>query len=172
MHELRREVFVDRLGWSLPLIDGVERDEYDRNDTLYVTVGEADGRITACARLLKTTSRYMLPELFPELLGGTVAPCDSLTWELSRFATSVRESGEGKVLALSKPTLDLFYTVLGVAARQGIERLLLVTSIGIERLLLRSGFDAHRIAKPCRLGNDLCVALFVDVATSVDNRAS
>jgi N-acyl-L-homoserine lactone synthetase len=166
MHEFRHDVFVRRLGWSLPLIDQTERDQYDHERTLYVTISDPAGRVTASARVLPTTGRYMLPELFPQLLGGREAPRDAGTWELSRFATNVRDPGEGRMLTCSKTSLGLFKTVLAFGREHDIERFLFVTSIAVERLMLRHGFDAHRIAKPALVGDSWCVALMLETAAA------
>ena len=163
MHTFRHDVFVKRLKWDLPLIDGVERDQYDTPEAKYVLVSEGPDRITACARLLPTTAAYMLPDLFPQLLGEAEAPRDSTIWELSRFATSVRETREGRVLSLSAPTLELLDLVFEFARRHAVARLLFVTSIQIERLMLRAGIPAHRIAAPALVNGGLSVALFIEI---------
>lgn len=163
MHRFRHEVFIKRLKWSLPARDGVERDQYDTSRAKYVVLSDDSNRITACARLLPTTESYMLPDLFPELLGGCDAPSAPNVWELSRFATSVRETGEGRILALSKPTLDFLDQVLDCAQRHNIRRLIFVTSIGVERLMLRAGVPVHRIGPPALVDGQLTVALFIEV---------
>ena len=136
MHSFRHEVFVKRLKWSLPLINGVERDQYDTPEAKYVVISDGADRVTACARLLPTTGSYMLPELFPQLLGEDPVPKDPAIWELSRFATSVRETREGRVLSLSKPTLELLDLIFNFARQHGIARLVFVTSVQVERLML------------------------------------
>jgi N-acyl-L-homoserine lactone synthetase len=166
MHRFRHEVFVRRLGWALPALEGDERDQYDRPDTTYFVMSDAQRQVTACARLLPTTRSYMLPELFPQLLGGVSAPCDPKVWELSRFAAEVDSSG-ARVLSLSQETLQLLEVILKFARERGIEQLILVTSIGIERLMLRSKLQVHRCAAPARIDGDLCVALYIDVAPSL-----
>lgn len=163
MHEFRHEVFVKRLKWSLPASDGVERDQYDSSSAKYVVLSDDSGRVTACARLLPTTQSYMLPELFPQLLGSCEAPRADCIWELSRFATSVRQTGEGRILALSKRTLDFLDLVLDCARRHSVRGLIFVTSIGIERLMLRAGVSAHRIGPPALVDGQLTVALFIEV---------
>jgi acyl homoserine lactone synthase len=163
MHDFRQDVFVKRLGWSLPMLNGLEKDQYDTPEAKYVLQHNDDGRITACARLLATTTSYMLPELFPQLLGGEEAPRDPAVWELSRFATSVRQTREGRILALSQPTLDFLGLIVEFARSRGIEQLVLVTSVGIERLLLRSGVAVHRLAPPAIIDGGLHVALFIEV---------
>jgi acyl homoserine lactone synthase len=163
LDQFRHDVFVKRLGWSLPMMNGVERDQYDTADAQYVVLSDGAERVTACARLLPTTGKYMLPDLFPELLGDCAAPKDAAVWELSRFATSVRETREGRVLSLSKPTLELLDLVYDHARTLDVARLVLVTSIGIERLMLRAGVRAHRLGPPSKVDGNLCVALFIEV---------
>ena len=163
MHVFRHEVFVKRLKWSLPMIDGVERDQYDTPDAKYVVVSDGSDRVTACARLLPTTGAYMLPELFPQLLGGASVPRDPAIWELSRFATSVRATREGRAISLSKPTLEFLDLILGFAHRHDIARLVFVTSIQIERLMLRAGLSVHRLAAPAAVDGRLSVALFIEI---------
>jgi N-acyl-L-homoserine lactone synthetase len=159
----RKHVFVGRLGWSLPQIGGVERDKYDGADTVYVAVSDATDSVTACARLLPTTGPYMLPEIFPQLLGGAKAPRHPGTWELSRFATSVRSTGKGRVLSLSEPTLELLEAVFVHSRSAIIDRLVLATTIGIERLMLRTGLVAHRLGPPVLMDGAYWVALFIEV---------
>jgi len=166
MHSFRHEVFVKRLKWSLPLINGVERDQYDTPEAKYVVISDGADRVTACARLLPTTGSYMLPELFPQLLGEDPVPRDPAIWELSRFATSVRETREGRVLSLSKPTLELLDLIFNFARQHGIARLVFVTYVQVERLMLRAGIPVHRIAAPALIDGGLSVALFIEVAQS------
>jgi len=171
MHEFRHEVFVRRLGWSLPMLEGIERDEYDNDNTVYFVVQDTLGNVTACTRLLPTITPCMLNKLFGELLGGNPPPRDPGIWELSRFAANVRKSGDGRALALSDPTLQLLRAVLQFAAQQSLDRLVLVTSVAIERLLIRSGFQVHRLAAPCRMPDGLLVALFIEVEPAADEAA-
>jgi acyl homoserine lactone synthase len=163
MHEFRYDVFVRRLKWSLPLPNGVEQDQYDTPDARYVIISDESGRVTACARLLPTTETYMLPELFPQLLGGVATPKDPAIWELSRFATSVRETREGRILSLSKPTLDFLDLIFDFARRNGIARLLFVTTVSIERLMLRAGLPVHRMGPPAIVDGHPTVALFIEM---------
>jgi N-acyl-L-homoserine lactone synthetase len=75
----------------------------------------------------------------------------------------VRETGEGRILSLSKPTLDFLEQVLDCAQRHDIRRLIFVTSIKVERLMLRAAVPVHRIAPPALVDGQLTVALFIEV---------
>lgn len=170
MYEFRRGVFVNRLSWALPMPNGVECDEYDTGSTTYFIVHDEQTRVTACARLISTAGRYMLPELFPQLLGSHIAPRDESIWELSRFALSVTHNRDGRALALSKSTLDMLDLVFEFARRRRIAHLALVTSLGLERLMLRSGIEAHRIAAPAMVNGSMAVALYIDVPAVTHDR--
>ena len=115
------------------------------------------------ARLIPTTASYMLPELFPELLKGADAPRDPSIWELSRFATECQKNGQGRMVGFSETTVELLDAILAFSHQNCIERLLLVTSIAVERLLLHSGLRAHRLGVPAKLGGSLSVAILIDV---------
>lgn len=68
----RHQVFIERLGWELDSIDGLERDQFDRPDTVYVVSRDENGTVTGCARLLPTTQPYLLGDVFPQLLNGQI----------------------------------------------------------------------------------------------------
>src|SRR5476651_265297 len=93
--QYRHQIFVEQLGWRLPLaIDGFERDQYDRDDTVYVVAHDESGSICGCARLLPTTLPYLLKDIFPFLIAERAsAPQSADIWELSRFAVSQRATG-------------------------------------------------------------------------------
>lgn len=70
----RHKVFVKRLGWPLQTQNGIELDQFDRPDTVYVVAQDDEGCIVGCARLLPTTRPYLLGEVFPQLLNGLAPP--------------------------------------------------------------------------------------------------
>jgi N-acyl-L-homoserine lactone synthetase len=170
MHEFRHDVFVRRLGWSfqsLPRLDAMESDEYDTDHAVYLVISDEYQHVNACARLLPCTGPYMLRSVFPALLGNTPAPSDPTIWELSRFAIRVRPGQQGRVLSLSAFTLDLLRLVLEAVRVRFVQRLVLTTSIAIERLMLRAHIDAHRMGPPAYVEGTLCVALAIEVPEPV-----
>lgn len=93
--EIRKRVFIDRMGWDLPAAHGLEFDQYDTPHARYVTV-TLDGRVVAGVRLVPTTARvgphsYMLKDAregrlpgLPEDILKESAPVDPEIWEASR----------------------------------------------------------------------------------------
>lgn len=150
----RHEVFVELLQWDLNTPEGIEQDQFDRQDTVYVIARDDEGRINGCARLLPTTKPYLLGEVFPELLNGLAPPSSPEIWELSRFAavdvSDISASPRGQ---LSSPVaIALLRDTIQSAARLGAKRLITVSPIGVERLLRAAGFRAHRAGPPMVVG--------------------
>ncbi|MBU2849947.1 acyl-homoserine-lactone synthase [Acidithiobacillus ferrivorans] len=156
----RHQVFVERLGWPLHTENGMESDQFDRPDTVYVVAQDVHGHITGCARLLPTTGPYLLGEVFPQLLNGLPLPCSPDVWELSRFAAI--EPKKQNVVA-SSVARQLLVESLVCAVGHGARRVITVTSIGVERLLSRSGFHAYRAGPPIIYDGQMVVACWIDM---------
>lgn len=141
----RHKVFVESLGWELPNANaGLERDQFDRPDTVYVITQDNQGNINGCARLLPTTQPYLLGDVFPQLLNGAPIPCTTDVWELSRFAAVNLLASDKKEQFQVKLTKTLLAAALRCAEQHGAKRIITVSPVGIERLLHRYGVHAHR----------------------------
>jgi N-acyl-L-homoserine lactone synthetase/ectoine hydroxylase-related dioxygenase (phytanoyl-CoA dioxygenase family) len=85
MFAARKEVFVDLLGWQVPVLDGrYEIDQFDDEHARYLIVTDAEQRHLASARLLPTTRPHILDTLFPALCAGPI-PRGPETYEITRF---------------------------------------------------------------------------------------
>ena len=163
----RHQVFVERLGWDLRVENGEERDQFDRPDTVYVIARDDRGRVIGCARLLPTTQPYLLGEVFPGLLNGEPPPCSPEVWELSRFAAvDLNHAPTSPVGQFSSPiAVDLLRESIACAAARGAKRLITVSPIGVERLLRRAGFNAHRAGPPMVAKGHPVVACLIETGT-------
>lgn len=75
MHRDRKRVFVDSLGWKVPVVGGeFEIDQFDDEHATYLVV--ADGadprRHLGSVRLLSSEREHILGDIFPELCDGEV----------------------------------------------------------------------------------------------------
>ena len=152
MARYRHRIFIERLGWPLACPDGIESDEFDRPNTVYVLARDDAGNIRGCARLLPTTDAYLLSEIFPDLLDGAPAPRSSAIWEISRFASSDPEL-----------TRSLLAATIARAASEGARQLLTVSPLGVERLLRRMGVHAHRAGAPVRIHGKSVFACLIEI---------
>lgn len=161
----RHQVFVERLGWQLQTRDGVELDQFDRPDTVYVIAQDDDRNVVGCARLLPTTRPYLLADVFPQLLNGLPPPSSPEVWELSRFsaldlnkqARSVRGQFDSSI------ALRLLEESIACAASRGARRLISVSPLGVERLLQRGGFHAHRAGPPTVVDGHPLFACWIEI---------
>ena len=164
MATYRRKVFVERLGWELQAQNGLEFDQFDRDDTMYVVAQDHNGWVTGCARLLPTTRPYLLGEVFPQLMQGQPLPCTPQVWELSRFAAmdlqapSPRPSDQfSSPLAAGLPKASL-----QGAAQHGAQQVITVSPLGVERLLRKAGIHARRAGAPVKVGGHWLFACLID----------
>lgn len=150
MARYRHRVFVETLGWQLKCRDALEYDQFDRDDTLYVIAQNESGDVIGTARLLPTIRPYLLSEVFPNMLNGAAPPQSPDVWELSRFATMDFSGQTGSAMdQFSSPiTTGLLRAASHCAMAQGAQRMVTVSPLGVERLLRRTGFKAHRLGPP------------------------
>ena len=76
--------FKDRQGWDVSVEDGLERDEYDDLNPLYVIWQRPDGTHGGSMRLLPTTGQTMVNDHFVHLTDG-VSIQSPFIWECTRF---------------------------------------------------------------------------------------
>lgn len=161
----RHRVFVERLGWPLQTFDSMEQDQFDRLDTVYVVSRDEQGGVSGCARLLPTTQPYLLEEVFPRLLNGMAPPKSPDIWELSRFAAVDFNAKNSSAMGqFSSPiTISLLQEAMVYAAAQGAKRVITVSPIGVERLLKRAGFHAHRAGSPMIVDGSPVFACWIEI---------
>jgi acyl homoserine lactone synthase len=161
--KFRHRVFVQQLGWPLPTTGGLESDEFDHEDTLYVIAGDRNGEVVGCGRLLPTDEPYLLGVAFPDLMGGAPLPCAHDVWELSRFAISMPRNELLSARESWQNTCRLMAEIVRVAQAHGAVRLIAFSVLGNERLLKRMGVDVHRAAPPQLIDGKPTLPLWIEI---------
>jgi N-acyl-L-homoserine lactone synthetase len=165
IYRYRHRVFVEQLGWDLHTKDGLEQDQFDRSDTVYVVAQDEEGSVSGCARLLPTNRPYLLGEVFPQLLNGLIPPCSHEIWELSRFAAvDFNNQTTSALNQFSSPVaIELLRESISCAARHGAKHIITVSPIGVERLLRKAGFHAHRAGPPMIIDGHAIFACWIEL---------
>jgi N-acyl-L-homoserine lactone synthetase len=161
MGHYRREVFINQLGWKLNTTHGMELDEFDGPEAVYVCSQDEDGNVNGVARLLTTTKPYLMAKVFPQLWAGNALPCDPKIWELSRFAMvgPAKSAGVSPHQASAVAASDLLRQAIQTAKMKGAHTLITVSPVGMERLLRLNGFRAERAGRPSMIKDLSTVSL-------------
>ena len=160
MHQQRRRVFVEGLGWSLPLSGAMELDQYDGNDVIYLLVkDDPDARLRASVRLLRTDRPHPLLDLFRGLCAAGV-PQGPDVWEISRFCTNPAVTSRRDRLAL---LWEIICASLETALLFDIERLTFVANRALRPLALHCGWEARVLGATQPDRHDEVTAIAADV---------
>lgn len=165
MFEARKRVFVDLLGWDLPVLAGrYEIDQFDDPHARYLILSESGRNHRASARLLPTTRPHILSDLFAPLC-DEAPPTGPDIFEITRFcldrdlrAAERRHWRDALVTGLAGYALEHeIRTYTGVAELHWLKQILAfgwrATPLGPPRTLdgmtlgaLRIDLDANTLA--------------------------
>lgn len=142
MHRDRKRVFVDRLRWDIPVVDGeFEIDQFDTESAIYLVALDDQGRHEGSIRLLPTTRPHLLGDVFPHLCERG-APSDEQTWEITRLFTSPDAANPGAVRR------RLMVAVTEFALLYGIRRYSCMTHMQFLNAVLAVGWDCEPLGLP------------------------
>jgi acyl homoserine lactone synthase len=166
MFHLRAKVFNDRLGWEVKVSNNREMDRFDELNPLYVVETDDKRNVLASLRLLPTTGPHMLSDVFSELVEPESIIRSPRVLESSRFAADTELLGH-LPNGLSTVTGALLCATLETSRAAGIEFVISVYDVRIERILRRAGCGFERLCQPRRIGDVMTVVGLFETATSV-----
>jgi len=86
MHRMRYRVAIEEWGWNVPDIPhGYDKDQFDKEDTVYVLGYDDRGKVKACGRIIRTDRPHLLSEVFPHQCEFAGVPKSENIYEFSRF---------------------------------------------------------------------------------------
>lgn len=86
MFRMRHRILADQWGWQVPNVaDGIDRDEFDTDQTVYFVQQNEEGSVIATARINPTMGPHMLSDVFPDVCDQRPIPRAPDTFELSRY---------------------------------------------------------------------------------------
>jgi len=157
MFRNRAEVFGERLGWDVTVIDGRERDRFDDENPLYlIEVDQETGEYQASLRLLPTTGPNMLRDVFPQLMGGEAWIESANIWESSRICSVASADRSQAVLH------ELLLGIGEVCETAGLTQIVSVFDARMLRVLRTAGLKIDIIGTPQRIGGVMCYAALFD----------
>lgn len=167
MHRLRYRVFKARLGWDVQISGDLEIDDFDALHPAYLAQLADDGQIQGSVRLLPTVGPTMLRDTFPVLLSGQPAPSSPSVWESSRFALDIAADAPKGDHGIARATYELLAGVIEFGLSRRLTDIVTVTDARMERILRRAGWPLRRIGPPCKLGDTLAVAGYLEISIKI-----
>lgn len=140
MFRHRYQIFVREKGWDLKTYNGLEFDDYDTAETIYLIEFDSDGNIGASMRLNPTDRPFLLRDRFADMCEREI-PCGPDVWELTRGAVSsdLRRSGiYGRVICAMVEAALLW------GAKKGVG----IFSVEYLMKQMRFGLDAKPLGQP------------------------
>ncbi|MFN7003645.1 MAG: acyl-homoserine-lactone synthase [Roseinatronobacter sp.] len=140
MFRLRARVFAGRLGWDVDVQIGMEIDEFDSLDPIYLIGLDETETVVSCVRLLQTTGPHMLADVFSDILQGQPPLRAPTVWEATRFCVDtdrlgMEHRGAGTV---ARATSELMSAIFSYGQSCGISDIVGVVDPVMNRVLIRS----------------------------------
>lgn len=170
MYRLRAKAFKDRRGWSVDVFNGLEFDQFDDLDALYILAVNDDGELLASLRLLQTTGPHMLADVFPETLNGQPPVRHPLIWESTRFCVDTAKAAQFAPNGINFVTGQLLAALFETALSIGLEQIVSVYDLYMERILRRAGCIFDRLGPPHEYDGLPTVAGVFEVSENVISR--
>jgi acyl homoserine lactone synthase len=152
MHQMRADIFQGRLGWDVHVSDGLEVDQFDNENPLYLLSIDESGTLLGSLRLLPTTGPNMLEDVFNDLLGDHGSVRSSLIWEASRFCVATNIAQERTAKQLRRVTSELLAGLCEVGKLAGLQSIVAVHDARFKRVLRQAGWPEEVIGKPKMMG--------------------
>lgn len=162
-HRLRYRLFVERQGWDVPAVRGLEHDEFDTPAAQYLVWADKAGDVRGATRLLPTVRPYMMQKLWPDLVGGVLPQSESV-WEATRFGCdhSLERAERRRAVA------ELLCAMQEYGLQNGIEAYLAVMPLRLLKCVVVKAGCQVKLLGPARLiGRFPTVAACLTVSTAV-----
>jgi acyl-homoserine lactone synthase len=145
MYRDRKRVFVDRLKWNVPVVDGIyEKDQFDTDDAVYIVAADpVTGQHHGSLRLIPSRKPHMLRDVFSVLCADGVPIGDDI-WEMTRICLSPDLPKE-----LARQSLGL--TWLGAVefgVDRGIRIMTGLTHVPMFMNIMRAGVEIEPLGPP------------------------
>lgn len=159
MFEARKQVFIDLLGWDVPVIEGrYEVDQFDDGEATYLIVPDAHGGHAGSARLLATTRPHILDSLFPQLCAVTL-PRGPDVFEITRFCLARAQGAAARLETRNR----LVSGLVDYALDNDVRTYTGVAELGWLQQILAFGWDCRPLGLPVRLAGRMLGALRIDI---------
>lgn len=166
MFTARKQVFVDLLGWQVPVIEGTyEIDQFDRPGARYLIVTDATGQHVASARLLPSMQPHLLATIFPGLCEAAPPQSEDI-FEITRFCLDRSLGASTRRLARDALVCGL----VDYAHSHAIQGYSAIAGFTWAKQILAFGWRCRLLGTPQSINGERLVAL--EIMIDADTRAT
>jgi acyl-homoserine lactone synthase len=164
MYRRRYDAFVQGRGWrELESAPGMERDQFDTDQAMYLLSLDPEGGIIGGLRLLPTTHPHLLSEIFPHLAGEAV-PAGPDILEMTRYFT-VRD--RSKPAQMRRAAGELLCAMFEVCLQCDVRWITMAFDTFYLRRMRQNNWGETILGDPARYSDGTAVAIRVPV--SIEN---
>jgi acyl-homoserine lactone synthase len=162
MHRLRYETYVKRRGWkALERGDGLEVDQFDTDDAVYLMGVDGDGAVNSALRLLPTTGPHLLRDVFPHTVTWGRVPVSERMYEFTRyFIVRERKHPFGRSHAAGRLLCAMFEFGLS----KNLSHISFLCDTFFLPTILELGWKTRPLGLPTPYDEGTCVALTFEVS--------
>lgn len=162
----RKQLFVDLLGWAVPVVaDRYEIDRFDDAHAVYVVGHDVHGVHEGSLRLLPSVRPHILDTLFAELCPAGV-PVGETICEITRLCLPQRH-GAARRLEIRN---DLISAMVDHALARGITTLTGVVEDRFRREIIAMGWRAEPLGPAVRIDGALLGTFAAHIAPDTPDR--
>ncbi|MBM3468726.1 MAG: GNAT family N-acetyltransferase [Alphaproteobacteria bacterium] len=169
--KLRKKILIDERGWNLTAEKEQEIDQFDHDQAHYLLYKpDEKGAVIGGVRLTPTLVPNLTMNIFSSLIKPErgFAPSQRI-WESSRFVTASINCDKHKGI-IKKATAELFVGMIEYSLLHGLESLLMLTEIRLERIGRMLQWHLDRLGDVSRVGNTLAVTGLAEISEAVLRR--
>ena len=165
MYRLRAKIFKERMGWDVHVdMNGLEVDDFDTDDALYLLNVNAYGRVTGNWRIIQTDNLTMIEKVWPHFLNDVNLQKSPLCWEMSRFAVDkgIGNTIKESIHSFNTTTAEMFCGLTELCALLGIEEIYTLYNKQIAKILKRLDCAPIQVSQAYQInGEDSFVGRFI-----------
>jgi N-acyl-L-homoserine lactone synthetase len=156
MHRFRTRIFKEKMGWEVSITeDGLEVDQFDLPDSIYMLALDEDKKVIGTWRLLSTDGPTMIHDVWPQFLESIEMPKDPDVWETSRFAANSPKGDTNEGLAqVNQVTGELFCGIAELSLLCGIREIYSMYDMRMARILKRMDCRPKAVSKQIRIDDN------------------
>lgn len=155
----RKQLFIDLMGWKLPILEGrYEIDQFDGDRAIYIVEADPNDRHVGSMRLLPSEQPHILGELFANLCDHDV-PRGAHVMEVTRLCLPARLRAAGRLALRNR----LITAMVDYALTHDVSVLTGITRSSFLRQICAMGWRCRPLGPTHDLEGDLVAAFRIDL---------